>query len=195
MNDRLQTTANATLPAKQRALPDSLVAKIFSKFEARYGSLFLDRWRGCDMENVVATWAEELAGFSDRPDAIGYALRVMANSKFPPTLPEFIEACRRAPEKEVPALPYHPTAEDIERSRGMARSLGEAVGKGKIRDGIDEHWATHPRSEAQLRAIFAAAERDQRFRRCIAQMVEDGIYTAEGVMLRAYRDNQFVSVD
>lgn len=39
------------------------------------------------------------------------------------------------------------------------------------------------------------AERDQRFRRCIAQMVEDGICTAEGVLLRAYRDNQFVSVD
>ena len=176
-------------------MPESWVAKIFAKFEARYGSLFLDRWRGCDMDNVIGVWAEELAGFAERPEAISYALRSLAISKFPPTLPEFIEACRRAPEKEVPALPYHPTAEDIERSRGMARSLGEAVSMNKVRDGIDEHWATHPRSQMHLKFIFQAAERDQRFRRCIAQMVEDGICTAEGKLLRAYRDQQFVAAD
>ena len=42
-------------------LPDAWISKIFSKFEARYGSLFIDRWRDCDMANVRETWAEELA--------------------------------------------------------------------------------------------------------------------------------------
>lgn len=90
-------TPNVTSPGFVSALPDSWIERIFLKLEGRYGSLFLDRWRGCDMANVKATWAEELAGFKDRPEAIAYALRSLADERFPPTLPEFLAACRRAP--------------------------------------------------------------------------------------------------
>lgn len=183
-----------------RPLDMRVIDRLFNRLIGIYGAQFKSKFSvvegGVDVgvANAKETWAHELRNFGDKLEAISYALDHLPIDHAPNAV-EFRDICRRAPQKEAPALPYQPTPEDIERSRGMARSLGEAVGSSKIRDGIDEHWATHPRSEAQLLAIFAAAERDQRFRRCIAQMVEDGICTAEGVLLRAYRDNQFVSVD
>lgn len=167
-------------------LPSTWVSKIFDRLAGRYGSLFLDRWRGCDMENVRATWAEELGGFSDKPEAIGYALKALADQQFPPTLPEFLAACRRAPVKQAPALPYKPTPEDRERNHEMARRLGDAVGSKHNADGIDEFWATHPRSHRHLRAIFDAAKRDKRFTECIDQMVADRICTEDGCALKFY---------
>ena len=171
-------------------MPDGWIEKIFSKFEARYGSLFLDRWRGCNIANVRATWAEELANFEDKPECIGHALKVLATSKFPPTLPEFLEACRQAPRKEVPALRYVPTSKDEERARNAAAEAAKVVKKFNA-DGIDVHWATHPRTIAHLRMIFDAAKRDQRFAPCIAEMVEKGICTEDGHMLKHYRDQQW----
>jgi hypothetical protein len=172
-------------------LPDSWIAKIFSKFEARYGSLFLDRWRGCDMDNVRETWAEELAGFKDQPERIAYALKSLSDERFPPTLPEFIAACRKAPAKASgPALRYVPTLEDEERARQAAASAAKAIKKFSG-DGIDEHWATHPRTPAHMRMILDAAKRDQRFKPCIAQMAEQGVCTAEGHLLKTYKDGQW----
>lgn len=105
-------------------LPDSWVSKIFARLEGRYGSLFLDRWRGCDMENVRATWAEELGGFRDQPERIAYALKSLADQPFPPTLPEFIAACRRAPANQPLALPHKLTPEQIEENK---RRLAEMM--------------------------------------------------------------------
>lgn len=173
-------------------LPDAWISKIFAKLEGRYGSLFIDRWRGCDMANVRETWAEELGPFRDKPDCIAYALKSLAAQQFPPTLPEFLAACRRAPEKEVPALPYKPTAEDHERARIAAEKAAQVVKK--ISDGIDKHWATHPRSHLQLKAIFEAAANDSRFRPCIEQMVKNGICSADGHLLKQYRDGQWFQV-
>lgn len=172
-------------------LPDSWISKIFSKFEARYGSLFIDRWRDCDMANVRETWAEELAGFKDQPDRIAYALRVLAEEKFPPTLPEFIAACRRAPAKQDHlALPHKLTGEDHDRIKATAEAAISGM-KAKNRDGIDVHWATHPRSAMHLKFIFDAAKNDARFRPCIEEMVNDGICTEGGSLLKVYRDGAF----
>jgi hypothetical protein len=194
MNDRMPAL-NATSPGNQPVLPsipDSWISKIFAKFEARYGSLFIDRWKDCDMTNVRETWAEELSGFRDQPDRIAYALRALADEKFPPTLPEFIAACRRAPRAGSLALEHKPTAEEREHQSEMAKRLGDSFGAGKLKDGIDTHWATHPRSVVQLRMIFDAAKNDQRFRPCIEQMVADGICSDEGRLLKVYRDRAFV---
>ena len=72
------------------------------------------------------------------------------------------------------------------RIMALSQRIGQAIGIGKLRDGIDEHWATHPRSAAQLRMIFDAAERDPRFQRCIASMVERGVCSADGRLLKRY---------
>jgi hypothetical protein len=194
MNDRMPSTAlNATYPANVSALPDSWISKIFAKFEARYGSLFIDRWKDCNMANVRETWAEELANFEDKPECIGHALKVLATSKFPPTLPEFLEACRQAPRKEAPALRYVPTPEDEERARQAAASAAKVVKKIN-HDGIDTHWATHPRTVMHLKFIFDAAARDRRFAPCVAEMVRDGICTEDGHLLKFYRDGSWSPV-
>lgn len=191
MNDRLPVP-NATSPPIVSALPDAWISKIFAKFEARYGSLFIDRWKDCNMANVRETWAEELANFEDKPECIGHALKVLATSKFPPTLPEFLEACRQAPRKEPPALRYVPTADDEERARQAAASAAKAIKK--INDeGIDTHWATHPAGPRHMKAILEAAENDRRYRVCVDSMIADGICTADGHLLKTYRDQQWCS--
>lgn len=186
----MPATQSATSRANQPALPESWIEKIFAKFEARYGSLFLDRWRGCNMANVKDTWAEELANFEDKPECIGYALKVLATSKFPPTLPEFLEACRQAPRKEAPALRHVPTAEDEERARQAAASAAKAIKKING-EGIDTHWGTHPTGYRHLNAIFEAAENDRRYRACVDSMISDGICTADGHLLKTYSGGQW----
>lgn len=171
-------------------LPKAWVEKIFSKFEARYGSMFHDRWKGCDLNNVAETWAEELGNFADKPECIGHALIVLASAKYPPSLPEFLEACRQAPRKEVPALRYVPTPADEERARTAAAEAARIVKK-RSDEGIDTHWATHPKSVMHMEFISAAAVRDKRFQRCIDEMVEKEICTENGVLLQTFTDGQW----
>lgn len=117
--------------ARPAALPEKWIDKIFQRMEGRYGSLFLDRWRGCDMDNVRAVWADELAGFVDQPERIAYALRVLSDSQFPPTLPEFKAACRNAPTKELPRLDHKLSPEEIQRNRDRINQLASQLAASK----------------------------------------------------------------
>lgn len=166
-------------------LPESWIEKIFSKFEARYGSLFHDRWKGCDLANVKATWAEELAPFAQRPEAIGHALKVLGNAKFPPTLPEFIEACRNAPEAYQPALPYKPTKADHDRALAM---IGQAT---KAMTGSDEYdpmlWAKRPKSQKAMDAVIDGAKRSDKLAAILADLLETGVCNAAGKLLKRYK--------
>lgn len=196
--DRDQKAGSST---SHRALPDSWVAKIFQTMLGNYGSRFLNQWKtgqtlpdGTDagLKNAMAFWADKLGGFSEQPERIRRVLDSLPAD--PPSLPQFVELCRLSRADEKPLLPHKSTPEERDHQREMSKRLGDAIGSAKLRDGIDEHWATHPRSVTQLQWIFSAAERDPRFRPCIAQMVDDGICTADGRLLRRYHDNQFVSV-
>ncbi len=175
-----------------RQLPASWVEKIFARLLGIYGRQFSDKFSrmvgnvDAGMENAKQVWAEELAGFGDQPDAIAYALKNL-DPRFPPSALEFRELCRHAPRKEAPSLPYKPSVEDIERQREMANSASAAVSVAKVKDGIDQSWATHPRSHAHLRAIFSAANSDRRFLPCVQKMVDDGICSADGQAFRFYR--------
>ena len=87
--------------------------KLFAELQGNYGTRFLDMWRsgvtdtnGDDvgLRNAMDMWAEKLAGFRERPDAIRRVLDTLP--KHPPTLPEFVELCRtRCPKQEMKALP------------------------------------------------------------------------------------------
>lgn len=172
-------------------MPDTWIDRIFMRMQGLYGALFLDRWKGCDMANVKAVWADELSGFVDQPERIAYALKSLAENKFPPTLPEFISACRQAPAKpSVPALEHRMTEADEARAKQMAEEAKRAI-KPKHSDGIDRHWATHPRSDLQMRMINDAAKKDPRFALCISEMAKKGICTDSGVLLKTYRDGDF----
>lgn len=188
MNARLPN--HVTSPQSQSALPESWVERIFDHMAGLYGSKFADLWGGMDAGKVQAMWGGKLAGFADKPKAIKAALDALDERPFPPTLPEFIGLCRDAARRlgnEVPALPHRPTAEEREHQSALAKRLGDVIGAGKIRDGIDAHWATHPRSCAHLQMIFDASKRDGRFLPCIEQMVADGICTPGGKLLRSYQ--------
>jgi hypothetical protein len=140
--------------------------------------------------NAKRVWAEKLAGFAEHPECIKHVLAALPDD--PPTLPHFVELCRKAPRKEAPALPYKPTPEDEERAKEHINRAASAL-KGKLKDGIDVHWATHPRSDMHLQFIFDAAKKDARFKPCIEEMVSKGICTDDGKLLKRYSTGAWTS--
>jgi hypothetical protein len=110
-------------------LPAAWVEKIFATMLAHYGSRFADMWRDADIAMVKAVWAEKLGGFRDRSDCLKYGLDCLDGREWPPTLPEFISDCRRAPAPKVRALEHKLSPEDIERNRERARKISEALGR------------------------------------------------------------------
>lgn len=86
------------------SLPSAWVDKLFAKLTVTYGADFLRRYDGIDLAAVKADWAEQLAGYERSPEAIAYALSVLPADK-PPTVLGFMDLCRRAPIRGLPALP------------------------------------------------------------------------------------------
>jgi len=110
-------------------LPREWVDRLFAVMSCTYGRKFADMWAGQDAEMVKAVWAEKLGGFRDRPESIKYAIGCLEGREWPPTLPEFLADCRRAPKPAVAALEYKPSDEDMARNRERARKMAEALGR------------------------------------------------------------------
>jgi hypothetical protein len=77
-------------------------------------------WRGCDLQDVKRVWAEELADMSSEELARGVS--ACRDRKFPPTLPEFRELCRPAPDYE--------------------RAFAEAVEQMRRRESGEDTWSS-----------------------------------------------------
>lgn len=184
---------NETSRPTASALPETWICKIFKRLEGRYGSLFLDRWKHCDMANVKSVWAEELAGFQDNPGAIGYALKALQDQQFPPTLPEFLAACRRAPGANPPALiTRKPTPEEAERSREMAEQAARAVKKSAGYDGL--LWAKRPHTQCAMDRIADAKKQPARFRELadiFDGLVSAGVCNEAGKLLKRWDGGQW----
>ena len=151
--------------------------------------MFHDRWKGCDLNNVKETWAEEPANFCrqtrvHRPCAEGAGI-----GQVPADLAGIPRSLPPGTAKGSGPCAYVPTAADEERARSAAAEAAKIVKKFNS-DGIDTHWATHPKSVMHLKFIFDAAVRDQRCWPCIAEMVE-GICTENGVLLKTFKDGQW----
>lgn len=86
------------------SVPSAWIDRIFEKLTLVYGAEFLNRWKGVPLEEVKADWARELDGLENRPEAIKYALDHLPTDKAPTVL-QFRELTRRAPEKQAIALP------------------------------------------------------------------------------------------
>lgn len=110
-------------------LPREWIDRIFALMACTYGRKFADMWAGQDAEMVKAVWAEKLAGFQGYPESIKYALDCLDGRDWPPTLPEFISDCRRAPRQAVAALAHRLSPEEIERNRERARQMVETLGR------------------------------------------------------------------
>jgi hypothetical protein len=109
-------------PDNSQPLPQAWIDKLFDKFKARYGTLFVDRFGGLSLDAVAEEWASELAGYTG-PE-LQRGLDGCRTLKFPPTLPEFMAMCR-------PPIDAHTAY--VEAVRNLA-----------LRDqGIDAEWS-HP---------------------------------------------------
>ena len=113
-----------------RPLPDAWVQKIFSTMQGYYGSRWINMWKlnqtlpnGEDVGvvNAMRTWAENLGGFADHPECLKHALKTLPTE--PPTLPQFLEMCRKAPLEQPKALEHKLTDEDIKRNKERLESL------------------------------------------------------------------------
>lgn len=96
-----------------------------------------------DIELVKADWAEELAGFANWPEAIKYAFDHMDSEK-PPTATMFRDIARKAPAKQMPALPAPIVDPEV-----MAKAVTEIKTAAQVKRVDHKAWA---------RKIIAQAE-------------------------------------
>lgn len=102
-----KTPILATSQQKSSALPEPWINRLFSRFEAMYGAKVADAWKGCDLQNVKAVWAETLGCFSR--DELAAGISGCMSRDWPPTLPEFVKLCRQAQPNKSGG---HPTANE-----------------------------------------------------------------------------------
>ena len=87
------------------------VQALFHRLTLRYGRAFMARWEDVSVDEVQADWKRELASYTERPEAIEYALALMDPDE-PPTAARFRELCAGAP-----APPFRATPEPKETQR------------------------------------------------------------------------------
>lgn len=100
-------------------LPMRWVDKIFHRLTMRYGRDFLGRWEGVPIAEVKDDWAEFLACFAERGEAIRYGLDNLPDSR-PPTVQEFSAVCLRCPAAVPLALP-EPPADPVRVAQEMSK--------------------------------------------------------------------------
>lgn len=71
-----------------------LIDVIFKKCTLRYGRDFTGRWEGLDIADVKDDWAHELKGI--KAETVAHGLKNLPDK--PPTVKDFINACKGAPE-------------------------------------------------------------------------------------------------
>ena len=172
---------------------EAVINRLFSRLQGIYGTAFtskfstgLDR-NGVDQgfENAKTVWADELHGFLDNLDAIGYALK-NTDPKFAPAAREFVALCRTAPKKEAPALVHKLTAEEIQRNREMAEAATKAV-KSDSFDGL--LWAKRPKSQKAMDMVADAKKEHRKFPALAAifdQHVVDGVCNEVGKLIKRW---------
>lgn len=83
---------NSTSPQTAPALPEEWAERLFQRLENFYGAKWVDSLGGISRERVKQAWAEELAGYAAME--IKRGLDSCKTRQWPPTLPEFLMACR-----------------------------------------------------------------------------------------------------
>ena len=159
---------NAPSTVRPSALPDAWIDRLFDRLEAGYGSKWLNMWGNTNLANVKSLWAEKLAGFADNPKALAYALDCLDEHPFPPTLPEFLALCRKAPKPAAHALPApEPNPSKAASFAKDAKAVTEAK---KDLAG----WARRPKSQLALNALLELAKTDRFFTDILDGLVQAG---------------------
>lgn len=134
-----------------RPIPDHWVTSLFKKMGAIYGARFTDLWRDVDLSEVRKTWAEGLGSISH--DNLRRGVAALYRTKYPPTLPEFIELCApQVPMYRPPSLSdvtnRTPPPEARIKLAGLAASIVRTQGTGI-------EWARRILAEAETRHLPA----------------------------------------
>ena len=80
-----------------KPLPSAWVDRLFSRFVAMYGSQKVGAmWADADRDEVKGVWADALGRYTGETIAAAVRGLIDSGSQWPPTLPEFSEACRVA---------------------------------------------------------------------------------------------------
>lgn len=118
-------------------LLDRAVERLFARFAAMFGDAAMKRmWGQQSPDAVKAVWADSLRRFDVQAIMAGLRNLEESGATFPPTLPEFVAACRRKPEATPPEhiralpVPSRTAAEIASGAEQMARvrqMLGRAV--------------------------------------------------------------------
>jgi hypothetical protein len=87
-------------------LPIAWIDKMFARLQGIYGREFTSQFSVIDangndvgMANAKQVWAEELAGFVDKPEAIAFVLKNLPDRV--PNAIKFRDMCRQAPVKTL----------------------------------------------------------------------------------------------
>lgn len=94
------------MPTPSKSLPPAWVDRLFARFAAAYGSMKVGTMYPADqVEEVRELWAQQLGRFA--PESIGLAVQAVIDGgrEWPPTLPEFVEQCRRCALSRVAHAP------------------------------------------------------------------------------------------
>lgn len=105
------------------SLPIELIDKVHSRLLGAYGREFLYRYAEVDEKALKSVWAHELASFSERPEAIFWALDNLPDKC--PSAPQFRNLCRQAP--ILQAMPLEAPAADPARLRAELAKLKPVI--------------------------------------------------------------------
>ena len=79
------------------------IERIHTRMLGRYGSGWVNLYRGVEREMVIADWCEALNGFG--AETIRHALECLPDDH-PPNAAQFARLCMRGPQSQAPALPW-----------------------------------------------------------------------------------------
>lgn len=139
------------------SLPASWVDRIFEKLQLVYGSHFLSRWAGMDINVVKADWAHELAGFANQPEVIRYALEHLPPDP-PPSVLQFRAICNSSPRSDQLALPRPDIKPDPERVASLMARLGQLASQ-RASMSPAEYCASRIKAIAAERGFMGADQR------------------------------------
>lgn len=128
------------------ALPARAVDRLFARFVAMFGVGAMQRmWGDTPMESVKATWGDALGRCTLDQIVAGLRHLEQSGATFPPSLPEFVAACRRKPEPTPAAhrpllAPPPRTSQEIAAGHALAQRIARDVAQRSGR-GDPAAWA------------------------------------------------------
>lgn len=177
---------NEQSTAQRYVLPSNVIDKLFLRLESAYGSRWMNMWGNASLADVKSLWAEKLGGFHDNLSAIGYALDALDEHPFPPTLPEFLALCRKAPRPERVALPAPaPNLEKVAEFAGNAKAATQSK--------TDPHsWAKRPKSAIAFHGLLnLVAQGDSQFEEILQSLREAG-HVVGNALVHRWENGQWV---